>query len=213
MRVALFGGSFNPIHVGHLTAAEAARESLRLDRVLFVPCRRPPHKPPDDLAPARDRLAMVRRAVRGHPAFAACDIEIRRPGPSYTVDTLETLRASMGSAARRKGRGTGGAALFLLLGADALADLPKWREARRVARLARVAAVGRPGWRLQTLRRPLARAFGRAFVEALDRRRIDAPRVDLASRHIRRRLRAGRSIRYLVPEAVERYIRDRGLYR
>lgn len=201
MRLAVLGGSFNPIHVGHLAVAEAAREALALDRVLFVPCALPPHKPPDDLAPARDRLAMVRLALRGHPAFAVSDIEVRRPGRSYSVDTVAALRATT--------RG----ALFLLVGADMLAGLPTWREARRLVALARVAAAGRPGWSFDALRPRLARAFGAAFLRGLDRRRIDAPLVGVSSSDIRRRARDGRSIRYLVPEAVARYIRRRELYR
>lgn len=206
MRTVLFGGSFNPVHVGHLVMAEAAREALRADRVLWIPCREQPHKGRGDLAPARDRLAMVRLAVRGNPRFAVSDIEVRRPGPSYTIDTVERLRRS---TLKQKPR----AAWFLLLGADALADLPKWRHARRLVRRARVAAVGRKGWTKAAALRALARAFGPGFARGLSRRWVDVPRIDIASHDIRRRVREGRSIRRLVPEAVERFIRRRGLYR
>jgi nicotinate-nucleotide adenylyltransferase len=208
MRIALFGGSFNPVHNGHLAIAEAARDGLRLDRILLVPCARPPHKDAPDLAPGRDRLAMIRLALRGRRALGVTDIELRRPGPSYTIETVETLRATAG------GRGGGARREFyLLVGADMLADLPRWREAGRLVRLVRVAAAARPGWSLAPIRRALARAFGPAFVRGLARRRFDAPLVDVSSTAIRRRARAGRPLRGLVPDAVAAYIRRTGLYR
>ena len=213
MRTALFGGSFNPVHVGHLAIAEAARDGLRLDRVLLVPCARPPHKDAPDLAPGRDRLAMIRLAIRGRPGLGVSAVELRRRGPSYTVETVEALRAAArrrrGADASRAGRET----LYLLVGADMLADLPRWRKAGRLVRLVRVAAAGRPGWSLATIRRALARAFGAAFVRGLDRRRFDAPRIGVSSTAIRRRARAGRSLHGLVPDAVAAFIRRRGLYR
>jgi nicotinate-nucleotide adenylyltransferase len=207
MRTALFGGTFNPVHDGHLAIAEAARVGLRLDRVLFVPCALPPHKEAASLAPGHDRLAMLRLAVRGRPGLGVSAVELRRPGPSYTIETVQALRA----AARRRGRPAG--PLYLLVGADMLADLPRWREAKRLVRLVRVAAAGRPGWSLGSIRRALARDFGAAFVRGLDRRRFDAPRIAVSSTAIRRRARAGRSLRGLVPDAVAGYIRRRGLYR
>jgi nicotinate-nucleotide adenylyltransferase len=215
MRIALFGGSFNPVHVGHLAVAEAARDGLRLDGVLLVPCRRPPHKAAPGLAPGRDRLAMLRLAVRGRPGLAVSDVELRRAPPSYTIHTVAAVREAMRRVSRgsRGGARGGRDALYLLVGADMLMDLPGWYRARRLVRLARVAAAGRPGWSLTALRKPLARAFGAAFVRDLVRGRFASPGIDVSSTEIRLRVRAGRPIRGLVPDAVAAYIRRRGLYR
>src|SRR5712692_238652 len=119
-RVAVFGGSFNPIHYGHLLLAEDAREILHLDRVLFVPAGIPPHKGPRQLAPAKDRYAMVERAIAPHPTFAIADIEVRRTGPSYTVDTLEALHAPDQE-------------IFLPIGSETFLDFLSWREPQRIA--------------------------------------------------------------------------------
>jgi nicotinate-nucleotide adenylyltransferase len=210
MRIAIFGGSFNPVHRGHLAIAEAARDGLRLDGVILVPCRRPPHKEAPDLAPGRDRLALLRLAIRGRPGLAVSDVELRRAGPSYTIHTVAAVREAL--ARLRRGRG-GRDALYLLVGADMLEDLPRWYRAKQLVKRVRVAAAGRPGWSLAALRRPLARAFGAAFVRRLGRDRFDAPRIGLSSTAVRRRVRAGRSIRGLVPDAVAACIRRRGLYR
>ena len=190
-RLGLFGGTFDPPHVGHLALAEWARDRLRLDLVLFVPAGRPPHKRRSVLSPAADRLAMTRLAVRGHPAFRVSTIETRRQGPSFTVDTLGWARARFP-----------GAQVFLLVGADSLADLPHWHEPERIVRLARLAVAARPGRRHRVRAR-----FGARVVE------LDNPGLEVSSSAIRARARAGHSIRYLVPESVERYIRRHGLYR
>jgi nicotinate-nucleotide adenylyltransferase len=185
----VLGGTFDPIHLGHLRAAEAAREALGLERVLFVPAAEPPHRP----APAAaglDRFAMVALATAPHPAFVASDLELRREGPSYSVDTLEEL------AARSPER-----PLVLILGSDAMADLPGWRRAERVLELARIAVLERPGdtspreppgWRLE---------------------RVEAPLLEVSSSDVRRRLSSGLSVRYLVPDAVADYIAKRELYK
>ncbi|HXH84759.1 MAG TPA: nicotinate (nicotinamide) nucleotide adenylyltransferase, partial [Candidatus Tectomicrobia bacterium] len=131
-RVAVFGGSFNPIHYGHLLLADEVLERLDVDRILFVPAGTPPHKPRGQLAPAEERCAMVRMAIAGHPGFAVSDLELRRAGPSYTVDTLEALAVT-------------GDALTLLLGSETFLDLLAWREPRRIAALARLAVVPRTG--------------------------------------------------------------------
>ena len=125
-RTALFGGSFNPIHGGHLLLADEVREALALDRVLFMPAALPPHKARQQLAPAVDRFAMVALATAGHPAFDVSDLELRRPGPSYTVDTVEALRAG------------GADELFVLVGSETFLDLLSWKDAPRLARLARL---------------------------------------------------------------------------
>jgi len=196
MRVALFGGSFNPVHVGHLALAEEAREACRLDRVVFMPAARPPHKPEAGLAPGRDRMALVQRAIAGNPAFEASDLELLRPGPSYTVETLAALKAAL----PRHGK------LFLILGQDSVLDLPGWREPARILSLAGLIVATRPGF---------PTAIPRAVRRLLPRGSppLRAPvRVDVSGTAIRSRLEAGRSVRYLVPDAVLREIRRRGLY-
>ena len=190
-RLGLFGGTFDPPHFGHLALAEWARESLRLDLVLFVPAGQPPHKRRSDLSAAKDRLAMTRLAVRGQPAFRVSSIETRRTGPSFTVDTLRLLRDRYP-----------GARCFLLIGADSLADLDHWRDPEEIVKLATLAVAIRPGERIPRA----TRAFGRRPVW------LDNPGLEISSSAIRARARSGRSIRYLVPDAVARYIERRGLY-
>jgi nicotinate-nucleotide adenylyltransferase len=187
-RLGVFGGTFDPPHVGHLALAEWAREALRLDRVLFVPAGTPPHKRRSDLSSATDRLAMTRLAVRGHPAFEVAGLEARRRGPSFTVDTLRALRAAHP-----------GARLVLLIGQDSLAEFETWRDPDAIARLATLAVALRPGARRPRARRRVAW--------------LDNPGLDVSSSAIRARVRAGRSVRYLVPDAVAAHIARRGLYR
>jgi nicotinate-nucleotide adenylyltransferase len=188
VRLGVFGGTFDPPHLGHLALAERAAERLALERVMFVPAARPPHKRRAPLTPARHRLAMVRLAVRGNPRFAVSDLELRRAGPSYTVDTLRALHA-------RHPR----ARLHLLLGADSLVDLPNWREADAIRRLATLVVAVRPG-----AAAPPARG---ARVVALDN-----PGLDVASHALRATLARGGSARYLVPDAVLRYAARHRLY-
>lgn len=185
MRLGILGGTFNPIHLGHLLLAETARETLRLDRVLFVPTHQPPHKTSSDLLPGRVRLTLIRLAIREHPAFAVSDIELQRGGPSYTIETVRLLRAQLPDAQ-----------LVLLMGEDMLA-VP-WRAWAELKRLCRIAAARRPG-------RKGRRERGIEW--------LTMPQMDIASSTIRSRIRAGRSIRYLVPGPVERYIRQHQLYR
>jgi nicotinate-nucleotide adenylyltransferase len=166
--------------------AETAREELRLDRVLFIPSLQPPHKPGRGLLPGRLRLTLVQLAIRDHPAFAASDLELQRQGVSYTVDTLAAIHRQLPAAK-----------LFLLIGQDMLAV--RWHAWSEIKRLSTVVAARRPGTRT-----PRAQA-GVTW--------LTMPQVDIASSDIRRRLRERRSIRYLVPGAVERYIRQHHLYR
>lgn len=186
MKLGIFGGSFNPIHNAHLAIAMRAAEAVRLDRVLFIPAGVSPLKQARDLAPARDRWAMVRAAIRGNPLFGADDLEMRRSGVSFTVDTLRELR-------RRSG-----ASLHLILGADAVTQLPRWKSFDEVKRLVTFVLVSRLG---QTLRAGLPKEHI-----------VDVPLLEISSSEIRRRVRRGLSIRYLVPDPVERYIRRKGLY-
>ncbi len=186
MKVGLLGGSFDPIHRGHLRLAALAREALGLERVLLVPAGRPPHRaaPAGD---AFDRYAMTALAAAGDPALLPCPLELQRPGPSYTVDTLEAL-----------GAGAAGAEFFLLLGADAAALLPTWHRADRVRELARVAVVGRPG----------------REAAALPEGTLSLPTtgLDVSSSAIRADVRAGRDVRALVGDGVADYIAKRRLY-
>jgi len=184
-RIGVFGGTFDPVHVGHLAIALAALESVPLDRVLFVPVRRSPLKDRDPLASTADRVAMLETAIAREPRFALSRAELEREGVSYTVDTLEQLR-SQGE-------------LFLILGSDALADLARWRAPDRIRELATILVAARPG-----APEPGAMHGARAF---------DAPRLDISSRELRARAARGMSLRYLVPDAVWEHIRRRGLYK
>jgi len=201
-RIGLFGGSFNPVHLGHLVLAEQARDALELDRVIFIPARLPPHKDPVQLAGPWDRLRMVRLAIADNDLFSATDIELRRKGPSYTIDTVKALR-------RRYG---GGAQIFFLIGADMLSDLPNWRSVRELARLCTFVPVGRPGAR-RVDRKALAQALGPAEARATLGRTLKTPLLEISASDIRSRVAAGRTIRYMVPDAVADYIRRRRLYR
>jgi nicotinate-nucleotide adenylyltransferase len=200
--VGVLGGSFNPIHVAHLILAERAREALALERVIFVPAKHPPHKPMQGLASGRDRLEMVRTAIEGNLAFEVSDIELRRRGVSYTIQTVEALRRELGAESE----------ICFLIGTDTLAELPTWREIRRLASLCRFVPFARPGSARPDKRR-LTGAVGRAEARAILARAAPMPLLDISSSDIRRRVAGGRSIRYLVPDAVAAYIRRRGLYR
>ncbi|HEX6211189.1 MAG TPA: nicotinate-nucleotide adenylyltransferase [Methylomirabilota bacterium] len=210
-RVAVFGGSFNPVHYGHLLLADEVLELLGLDRVLFVPAASPPHKPAAQLAPAADRFAMVRLAIAGHARFAASDVELRRAGPSYTVDTLQELAA-------------GGDTLFLVIGSETFLDLLSWREPRRVASLARLVVVPRSGSAFDpesAAAQKVLRAIGveGGFVHAgaaLPPRGVvivHATSLPLSASELRRRVREGRSLAFRMPPAVIEYVRAHGLYR
>jgi nicotinate-nucleotide adenylyltransferase len=191
MNLGLLGGSFDPIHVGHLRAAENARESLGLQEVLFVPARQSPHKGTTS-AGANDRLAMTRLATANHPQFSVSDMELRRPAPSYTVDTLTELHAQ-----RPQDR------LFLIVGSDTLPDLASWHAAPRLFELCTLAVVTRPGEPT-----PSAGALAGARVML-----ADGPGLAVSSSEVRRRLRSGLGVRYLVPDGVVDYLARHGLYR
>ena len=195
MRLGLFGGTFDPIHLGHLVLAEQCREACGLDRVWFVVAGAPPHKPGDRTAVAH-RLEMARIAVAGHPAFEISEIETGRPGPHYSFETLEAIH-----------RDRPGDELFFLIGADSLADLPTWRQPERIAQLATIVVANRPGID------PAATAnlpdFG---PDAEPLTAVPIPPIGIASSDIRRRLAEGRSIRYMVPRGVEAYIGAQAIY-
>lgn len=200
MRVGVFGGTFDPVHLGHLIVAEQCREQGRLDRVLFVPAARPPHKREQPLTPFHQRAEMLSFALAGHPAFQVEELEKDRPGPSYTVHTLEALRA------RHPGD-----ELWLLIGSDTLHDLPTWYEPRRIAELAGLMVAARPGWEVLPAEKVRA-GLGLADGAALRLEVVSVPLIEIASRDLRRRAAEGRSLRYQVPRAVEAYVLDKGLY-
>ena len=187
LNVGVFGGSFDPVHFGHLVVAEQAAERLHLAQVRFVPARCHPFKAGHHASP-EDRAAMVAEAIQDNPRFVLDARELDRPAPSYTADTLRAL-----------GTESPGDALFLLLGADAAAELPAWHDADAIAKLATVAVVTRPGVV------PPPHRLIRAVVEV--------PGIDISATAIRDAVRRGESIRYLVPPAVEAYITRHGLYR
>jgi nicotinate-nucleotide adenylyltransferase len=194
--VGIFGGSFDPVHAGHVAMASAAIASLRLDRLLVVPARASPHKSAHPAAPAEARLAMLRLAFAGTPAVDVSDLELRRPPPSYTVDTVEEVA-----------RLHPGADLVLLLGMDALADFPRWRDTQRIVRACRLAVFRRPG------AGDAALAEARRAVPGLRIEGIDAPLVDVSSTAVRERVRAGLPLDGLVPGPVGALIEERALYR
>jgi nicotinate-nucleotide adenylyltransferase len=185
--IGLLGGSFDPVHHGHLIVAQVAAEALGLECLRFVPAREQPFKHGRHSAPAADRAAMLALAVAGTPAFAVERAELDRPGPSYTVDTLRALRAREPEAE-----------FTLLLGADAAAELPDWHDAPELPKLARIVVFARPGSAVPT-------------VPWIDRA-VEVPAIDISATEIRGRVREGRSIRYWVPDAVAKYVVGHRLY-
>jgi nicotinate-nucleotide adenylyltransferase len=194
--VGLLGGTFDPIHHGHLAIAEEARESLGLERVLFVPSATPPHKLERPVTDAADRVAMVRLAVAGNPAFAVSDAEVERGGASYTVDTLALLRRE------------GIVDPWFVLSSEALAGFPGWRRPERILELARLAVVPRGGFESLDPAWVDDHFPGRGTRVAF----LDGPLLPISGSVVRRRAAAGRSVRYLVPEAVAAYIAHHRLY-
>lgn len=194
----MLGGTFDPPHVGHLWLATLAADALALDRVLFMPASRPPHKRGRRLSSATDRLLMTRLAIAGNGAFELCPIEMERPGPSFTVDSIGELQRLYSRSA-----------LVLVMAADSLAQIDTWREPDRLLSLVEWAVGPRPGSPLP-VRAALRDRFGRGAARI---HLLDGPSLDVSASAIRRRVAAGQAIRYLVPVAVEQHIADRGLYR
>ncbi len=198
-RIGILGGTFDPPHIGHLWLASLAADSMGLDRVLLMPAARPPHKGGRAISNAADRILMTRLAVADNPLLEVSLIEMERPGPSYTVDSLEALQAHYGPATR----------LVLVMAADSLAQIDTWREPDRILELAEWAVGPRPGSTL-----PDRAALRGRFGKAADRiHLLQGPALEVSGTQIRRWVAAGRVIRYLVPAAVEELIRARGLYR
>jgi nicotinate-nucleotide adenylyltransferase len=197
VRLGVMGGTFDPIHIGHLAIAEEARVRLALDEVLFVPARVSPLKLGNTCASGEDRYRMVSLAIADNAHFAISRIELDREGPSYTVDTLEALHTACGRVE-----------LYFILGMDSLETLVHWRRPDAIVRLARLVVVTRPGYV------PDWPALERAIPGVTQASEvIDTVRLDISSTELRERVRAGMPIRYLVPASVEAYIYDHQLYR
>ncbi|HEX3998693.1 MAG TPA: nicotinate-nucleotide adenylyltransferase [Pirellulales bacterium] len=200
MRIGLFGGSFDPVHYGHLLLAECCREQVALNQVWFIPAANPPHKRGSELTDGMKRVDMLRLATGGQPAFVVSTMELDRGGISYTVDTLEALHAQLPASE-----------LFLLLGSDSLAELATWRDPARICALALPVAVRRAGGPPPDFS-PLATLISADRLEAIRRLAVEMPLVELSASAIRRRTAAGLSIRYRTPRAVEQYIAAGRLY-
>ncbi len=198
LRRAILGGTFDPPHVGHLIVAEAVRSTLGLDEVVFVPAGSPPHKRARPLTPALHRVMMVQLAIASNPAFSLSLVDINRPGPHYAVESVALLHAAWGTSE----------APYYIVGADSLRDLPTWHRPHELIARCWIVAVERPGVRVDVsaLERALP-GIGRRLLW------VPAPTVGVSSTEIRRRAARGDPIRYLVPEGVEAYIHEHGLYR
>jgi nicotinate-nucleotide adenylyltransferase len=219
MKLGLLGGSFNPIHKCHLAIAHATRSLLQLDRVLFIPTGDPPHKPPGSFAAAHHRYRMVELAVEGEPSFSVTDLELRRPGKSYTIDTVRAIQAEHGPETE----------LYFIVGLDAFLDVPSWKDSDSLLRLCHFVVVSRPAVRFASLAaHDLVRPWPRSVLHALDSGRQDRadlslsshthlillrlPPCDVSASEIRMRLRQKSSLANLLPARVESYILKHGLY-
>ncbi len=201
MRVGLFGGTFDPVHMGHLVLAEQCREQGRLDQVWFVLAPRPPHKTDQVVTRFDQRAEMLQLALAGNPAFRVEEIENELDGPSYTVRTVSELR--------RRHPETD---FWLLLGGDTLRDLPSWRDPEQVVAQVGLLVTGRPGVLLPTAQEVREALPGLPAEVPLRLQVVEAPLLEISSRDLRERAAGGRSIRYLVPRAVEVYVQDKRLY-
>jgi nicotinate-nucleotide adenylyltransferase len=202
-RLIFFGGSFDPVHHGHLIVARAVAEQLGFDRIVLVPAGHSPHKI-KIFASAADRLAMLRLAVQGQDIFEVSDVEIARTGPSYTIDTLQEFRLRNAQAR-----------LAWIIGADMLAELPKWHRAKELVEQFELVIAARPvhGEKLETALGNMEQAFGLEHAARLRQSVVRTPLIEISSTDIRARIAQGKSIAYLVPAAVNRYIAEHGLYR
>jgi nicotinate-nucleotide adenylyltransferase len=196
VNIGVLGGTFDPIHIGHLVIAEEARIKLGLSEVLFVPAGQPWLKLDRNITPAVHRVEMVRRAIADNPHFKLCTLEVERTGPSYTVDTLTMLRKHLGSKA----------SLFFIIGRDTLAELPLWKEPQKVVQLCRLVVPPRLGSRdLKHLETVIPGLLDKVI-------QLDMPVIGISSSEIRQRLAQGLTIRYLVPAKVEKYITEHKVY-
>ncbi len=196
MNIGVLGGTFDPIHIGHLVVAEEARIKLGFREVLFVPAGQPWRKLDRNITLAAHRVEMVRRAIADNPHFKLCTLEVEHPGPSYTVDTLTMLRKQLGSEA----------ILFFILGRDTLAELPLWKEPKKLVQLCRLVVAPRLGSKdLKHLETSIPGLLDKVI-------QLDMPVIGISSAEIRQRIAQGLSIRYLVPAEVEKYITEQKIY-
>jgi len=196
VNIGVLGGTFDPIHIGHLVVAEEARIKIGFREVLFVPAGRPWLKLDRNITPAVHRVEMVRRAIADNPHFKLCTLEVERPGPSYTVDTLTMLKKQLGSEA----------SLFFILGRDTLAELPLWKEPEKVVQLCRLVVAPRLGSKdLKHLEKAIPGLMDKVI-------QLDMPVIGISSSGIRQRIAQGLPIRYLVPAEVEKYITGQKIY-
>ena len=200
MRLGLFGGSFDPVHNGHLLLAECCREQCRLDQIWFIPAAVAPHKRQQSFSAAEHRVEMLSLAIAGHASFGICEVEVERGGVSYTVDTLRAITENEPDAE-----------LFLLMGADTLADLANWHQPTEVLAMATPVVVARAG-QPEPDYRAVASLVSPERLSRFRKFTVSMPQVELSSSEIRRRVADGQSIRYQTPRAVEKYIEAHGLY-
>jgi nicotinate-nucleotide adenylyltransferase len=196
-RIGIIGGTFDPIHYAHLAAAEEARVRMNLERVFFVVAKVSPHKVDEEATPVEHRLAMVSLAIASNPHFAISTVDVDRPGPSYTVDTISILKEQWG----------GETEIYFIMGLDSLVELPTWHQPQRLAQLCRLVVVRRPGFEIdmKQLEASLPGISSRLEI-------LDMPEMDISSTELQERVREGLPIKYQVPEEVERYINDHELY-
>lgn len=197
-KVGVLGGTFDPIHLGHLIIAEEVRQRVGLEEVLFVPAGQLWLKGEKNISAAQHRLEMAILATASDPHFNVSTIELERPGSTYSIDTIVELKAGLGARAK----------LYLIVGFDALAELPSWKDPKRLVEMSQLVGVARPGYAefdLRSLESRIPGASERIMI-------VDVPQIDISATGIRRRVAQGLSIRYLVPEAVERYIAEHNLY-
>jgi nicotinate-nucleotide adenylyltransferase len=200
-RIALFGGSFNPIHNGHLIVARSIAERLDLERAIFLPSAQPPHKTAVALLDAAHRAEMVKLAIEGEPVFEVSDYDLTRAGPSYTIETVAHFREEFGPDA----------SLYWVIGVDSLNDMTTWYRVGALVDACRIITARRPGWE-EIHWEQLGTRLGAEQIATLRSGVLDTPLIDISSTDIRQRIRDGRSIRYLVPDCVRAYIDEHGLY-
>ncbi len=191
-KVGILGGTFNPPHIAHLIAAECVRDQLKLNKILFIPAASPPHKTRVEIIPAEQRLQMVRLATKSNPLFEVSDIELHRVGMSFTIDTIIDLKSKSPKDS-----------YYFILGIDLLIEFDTWKNPDKILEECKIVAMNRPGFDLK--------AVDRELLNKVDL--VNVPALDISSTAIRRRVEAGRSIRYLVPFEVEKYIKDNSIYR
>ena len=199
-RIGIFGGSFNPVHTGHLVMAQDALDQFGLKRVIWIPAAQPPHKPSQVLAPAADRLEMLRLAVQGDPRFEVSNDELARGGVSYTVDTVRRFQARWPAAE-----------LHLIIGGDTLRELHTWKDIAILLTLCRIVTVARPGFAADRVD-PAQLRLPSPWPQTLLGQVVTGHLIEISASDIRQRIQRSQSIRYLVPEGVERYIRERRLF-